>query len=100
MKEQEIKTKPPKNATDIDSDGDYWLISTQDKPQVYLYEEWTYCEPRTSLRSLADIKRIVDLEANQERAEKLISELHEQVYDSEYLDNQVELYEALKEPKQ
>jgi hypothetical protein len=51
-------------------------------------------------RSLADIKRIVDLEANQERAEKLISELHEQVYDSEYLDNQVELYEALKEPKQ
>jgi hypothetical protein len=40
-------------------------------------------------------KRIVELEANQERAEKLIFELHEQVYDSEYLDNQVELYEAI-----
>jgi Trm5-related predicted tRNA methylase len=44
-------------------------------------------------------KRIVELQANQERAEKLIFELHEQVYDSEYLDNQVELYEALKEPR-
>ncbi len=43
--------------------------------------------------------KIRELEANQERAETLISELHEQVYDSEYLDNQVELYEALKEPK-
>jgi uncharacterized coiled-coil protein SlyX len=45
------------------------------------------------------VERIVELEANQTRAETLISELHEQVYDSEYLDNQVELYEALKGPK-
>jgi hypothetical protein len=50
-------------------------------------------------RSLSDIKRIVELEANQERAEMLIFQLYEQVYDNEYLDNQVELYEALKEPK-
>ena len=55
--------------------------------------------PFKANRSIADIKRILELEANQERAEKLIFELHEQVYDSEYLDNQVELYEALKEPK-
>jgi hypothetical protein len=50
-------------------------------------------------RSLADIKRIVELEGNQVRAEKLIFELHEQVYESSYLDEQVKLYEALKEPK-
>ncbi len=62
MNNQEIKTKPPKNATDIDIDGIYWLISSQDKPQAYLYDDWTYCDPRTSLRSLADIKRIVELE--------------------------------------
>jgi hypothetical protein len=52
-----------------------------------------------SSRSLADIKRIIELEANQVRAETLIFELHEQVYDSSYLDEQVKLYEALKEPK-
>jgi predicted RNase H-like nuclease (RuvC/YqgF family) len=39
--------------------------------------------------------KIRELEANQDRAEKLIFELHEQVYDSEYLDNQVKLYESL-----
>ena len=51
------------------------------------------------LDCLAMTKRIVELETNQIRAEKLISELHEQVYDSAYLDEQVELYEELKEPK-
>jgi hypothetical protein len=50
-------------------------------------------------RSLADIKRIVELEGNLVRAEKLMFELHEQVYDNSYLDEQVKLYEALKEPK-
>jgi hypothetical protein len=45
------------------------------------------------------VKRIVELEGNQVRAEKLIFELHEQVYESSYLDEQVKLYEALKEPK-
>jgi hypothetical protein len=44
-------------------------------------------------------KRIVELEINQIRAERLIFELHEQVHDSSYLDGQVELYEALKESK-
>ena len=84
------------NATHVDTEGDYWLISSQDKPQVYLYEEWTYCEPRTALRSLADIKRIAELE-------KAIR------YSSDYLDDNklnsigsgskahVELREALKE---
>lgn len=62
MDNQDIKTKPPKKATNIDTDGIYWLISSQDKPQAYLYNEWTYCEPKTSLRSLADIRRIIELE--------------------------------------
>jgi hypothetical protein len=44
-------------------------------------------------------KRIVELETQQARAEILIHELHEQVYDNRYLDNRVRLYEVLKEPK-
>ncbi len=45
-------------------------------------------------------KRIVELETQQARAEILIHELHEQVYDNRYLDNRVRLYEVLKERKQ
>ncbi len=76
MNNQEIKTKPPKNATDIDNDGIYWLISSKDKPQAYLYDDWTYCEPRARLRSLADIKRIVELEALLEEIEdRIVNEL-------------------------
>ena len=44
-------------------------------------------------------KRIAELETLRARAEILIHELHEQVYDSPYLDNKVGLYEALKETK-
>ena len=43
--------------------------------------------------------KIAELEANKVRAETLISELYEQVYDNLYLDKRVELYEALKETK-
>jgi hypothetical protein len=46
------------------------------------------------------VKRIVELETQQARAEILIHELHEQVYDNRYLDNRVRLYEVLKERKQ
>jgi hypothetical protein len=45
-------------------------------------------------------ERIVELETQQARAEILIHELHEQVYDNRYLDNRVRLYEVLKERKQ
>jgi hypothetical protein len=62
MNNQEIIDNAPKNATNIDTDSIYWLISSKDKPQAYLYGIWTYCEPRAKLRSLADIKRIVELE--------------------------------------
>ena len=44
-------------------------------------------------------ERIAELETLRARAEILIHELHEQVYDSPYLDNKVGLYEALKETK-
>jgi hypothetical protein len=49
------------------------------------------------IRSLSDIRRIIVLETQQARAEILIHELHEQVYDNRYLDNRVRLYEVLKE---
>jgi hypothetical protein len=45
------------------------------------------------------VERIAELETQRARAEILIHELHEQVYDSPYLDNRVGLYEALKETK-
>ena len=44
-------------------------------------------------------ERIAELEANQGRANKLITELHEQVYDSSYLDDCVDLYFSLIEDK-
>jgi hypothetical protein len=84
MNEQEIIDNAPKGAAEV------CFIGGEAIYNIY---------PFKPIRNIADIKRIVELEANQERAEKLIFELHEQVYDSEYLDNQVELYEALKEPK-
>lgn len=44
-------------------------------------------------------KANAELEANQARAETLIFQLYEQVYDNPCLDKQVELYEALKADK-
>jgi hypothetical protein len=41
-------------------------------------------------------KANAELEANQARAETLIFQLYEQIYDNPCLDKQVELYEALK----
>ena len=40
---------------------------------------------------------IAELEANQSRAEILILELHNQVYDNKYLDNRVSLYFSIIE---
>ena len=40
---------------------------------------------------------IAELEANQARAEILILELHNQVYDNKYLDNRVSLYFSIIE---
>ena len=41
--------------------------------------------------------QIAELEANQARAEILILELHNQVYDKKYLDNRVSLYFSIIE---
>jgi hypothetical protein len=96
MNKQDIKTKTPKNATDIDADGIYWLISSKDKPKAYLYDDWTYCEPRASLRSLADIKRIVELE---KALDKIIDRAQQvdgwESFPESWID---EAYETLKEP--
>jgi hypothetical protein len=103
MKEQEIIDKSNhiacNDATSVSATG---LFLQKPFGITYFYsedgKEWLKTDAAifANSRSIADIKRIAELEANQERAEKLIFELHEQVYDSEYLDNQVELYEALK----
>ena len=62
MTDQKIINNAPEGATHVDNDGDYWLISSQDKPQAYFYGSWSYCEPREDIRSLTDIQRIVELE--------------------------------------
>jgi hypothetical protein len=105
MNNQEIIDNAPEGAEFTSSMGYLW----NDNEDWFIYgattEEWNhlffheYSFSDWKIRSLADIKRIVELEANQERAEKLIFELHEQVYDSKYLDGQVELYETLKGSK-
>mgnify|MGYP003660571581 CR=1 FL=1 len=62
MNNQEILDNAPEGATNADNDGGYWLISSQDKPQAYFYGSWSYCEPREDIRSLEDIRHIVELE--------------------------------------
>mgnify|MGYP003636733791 CR=1 FL=1 len=74
MNDQEILDNAPEGATNADNDGGYWLISSQDKPQAYLYGSWSYCEPREGIRSLADIRRIAELELSRK---ELIEEFAE-----------------------
>ena len=62
MTDQKILSNAPEGATNADNDGGYWLISSQDKPQAYFYYNWSYCEPREDIRSLKDMRRIVELE--------------------------------------
>jgi hypothetical protein len=105
MNDQDIITKPPKGSTHTEtlaSTKVYYLKKDTSGMGyfVYLDGEWTTSMAVTGfIRSLADIKRIIELETQQARAEILIHELHEQVYDNRYLDNRVRLYEVLKEPK-
>jgi hypothetical protein len=98
MNNQEIIDNAPEGTTHIDCEGyldadnnSYWNIT---KGKWYAMCELTL---EGDIQSLADIKRIVELETQQARAEILIHELHEQVYDNRYLDNRVRLYEVLKE---
>jgi hypothetical protein len=79
MNNQEIIDNSPEGATHINAIGTTLFRDKED-----------------GIRSLADIKRIVELETQQARSEMLIFELYEQVYDNEYLDEQVKLYDELK----
>jgi hypothetical protein len=96
MKDQEIIDNAPDLATHIDNEGDYWLMSSGHSVETFMEPDWVFCSPQEPLQSIADIKRIVELENQQARAEMLIFELYEQVYDNEYLDVQVKLYYELK----
>ena len=102
MSNQEILDNAPEGATHVNHKNKYFWF---DGDNQFIYkpktDEWLmtfYHENKLDLvRSLADIKRIVKLEARQVRADELIVELHKQVYGSPYLDNKVGLYKALKE---
>ncbi len=94
MNNQDIIDNAPDDATHIDGEDDFC------KDGYYLgytSRRWIPSDYVVGSRSIADIKRIVELETQQARAEILIHELHEQVYDNRYLDNRVRLYEVLKE---
>jgi hypothetical protein len=52
MTDQKILDNAPEGAT-----------NSQERPQAYFYYNWSYCEPRTDIRSLKDIRRIVELES-------------------------------------
>ena len=95
MTDQDILDNAPEGASVSDITGQYF-----DEYNNHLNSRGFWSEKDTSPispRSLVDIKRIIELEANQMRAETVITELHGEVYDSPYLDNRVALYFAIKE---
>jgi hypothetical protein len=106
MNNQEIIDNEPDEATHFDRFGDYQKLNKDGESYQWTkmiggnYNWWPEKPIVADIRSLADIRRIVELETQQARAEILIHELHEQVYDNKYLDNRVRLYEVLKERKQ
>ena len=84
MTDQEILDNAPEGATNADNGGGYWLISSQDKPQAYFYGDWSYCEPREDVRSIEDIRRIIELEKDRdirdlEQQAKSLEDLHKLV---------------------
>jgi len=81
-------TTTPETEHDFCKDGCYFGYSSQ---------RWIKSEFIVGSRSLTDIRRIVELEANQVRAETLINELHMQIFPSNYMDNRVCLYKAITE---
>lgn len=67
MNDQQILDNAPKGATNIDSDYDYWLMSKNDRPEIFDSKsgEWFLGSFYDVLlmRSLTDIKRIAELDA-------------------------------------
>lgn len=64
MSNQEILNNAPKGATHIDKAGRWHKLTFSHKGFMLLNNDgyWDYCNPCTDLRSLADIKRIAELE--------------------------------------
>lgn len=94
MTDQEIIDSAPEGASVSDITGQYF-----DEYNNHLNSQGFWSEKDTSPispRSLVDIKRIIELESNQMRAETVITELHVDGA-SPYLDNRVALYFAIKE---
>jgi hypothetical protein len=95
MENQKILDSAPKGATHYecveymrnicDDEWEYWSKAGG----------WQDTHPESETRSLEDIRRIVELEAYQVRAETLINELHMQIFPTSYMDNRVMLYKAI-----
>ena len=64
MNNQEILDNAPKGATHVDTEGRWHKLTFSHKGFMLLNNDgdWDYCNPCTDLRSLADIKRIAELE--------------------------------------
>ena len=62
MNNQEILDNAPDGATHVDNEGDYWLMHPEKSTETFMDGDWLYCNPQEPLRSLADIKRIAELE--------------------------------------
>jgi hypothetical protein len=87
MNNQEIINNAPEGATHIDAEKDYFKFSCQSWMYYDDQEDDWFMTDSKSLRSLADIKRIVELEA-------LVEEIQDRIV------NELRLMSpALKEPK-
>ena len=62
MNNQKILDNAPEGATHVDNEGDYWLMHPDNATETFMDGEWVYCNMQEPIRSLADIKRIAELE--------------------------------------
>ena len=62
MNNQKILDNAPEGATHVDNEGDYWLMHPDNATETFMDGEWVYCNMQEPIRSLADIKRITELE--------------------------------------
>tara|TARA_R110002167_G_scaffold91458_1_gene246114 strand:+ start:182492 stop:182692 length:201 start_codon:yes stop_codon:yes gene_type:complete len=62
MTDQEILDNAPEGATHIDEDNDFWKFSDSKRQIFDENESWFNCDSNEPLRSLADIRKIVELE--------------------------------------
>jgi hypothetical protein len=72
MNDKDILVNAPEGATHVDNEGDYWLMQPDNSVETFMDGEWLYCNPQEPLRSLADIKRIVELEKENTKLKKIV----------------------------